>query len=104
MILGATAAAIDIIKRGFPDDCDAMEEGLLIFFSLGRWEGAQRDSLSLGAHEPSQLKGAPKVVLDGLEVYFSVPDEYAEMLKNCILHFNSYTKEFEPLEVVIADK
>lgn len=104
MILGATTAVLDIIKCSFPEDCDDIKSGLLIFFQLVLDESTQRVSLGLGAHEPKYLIDATKVDLDGLEVYFSVPDDYAKKLKNCILHFNAYTKEFEPIEVVLANR
>jgi len=104
MMIGATKAAIDLIKRAFPEGCEDLEIGRVLLFRLGRELGEPHDSLGLEAIEPEYVRDTPSMKIDGMKIYFCVPDDYPALLRPSILHFNSLTREFEALEVVLADK
>jgi len=102
MLVGATTSAIDMIRRGFPEGVTALQSDYVLAFRLGRDAGAMRYSLGLGAIEKEHVQGAPKLEIEELEIYFDVPEKYANEWRGSILHFNAWTNEFELLKIVLA--
>lgn len=104
MFAGATMNAIEMIRRSFPEGVAALQSNYVLVFRLSRFGGATHYSLGLGAIEKDHVQGAPKMEIADLVIYFDVPEKYAKEWQGSILHFNAWTKEFEPLRVEFADR
>jgi len=103
MFLGATKSAVELIRKAFPDGCEELNKGWVLFFRFQSPVGEERWSLGLGAIEPEYVSADHSMSVAGLTLYFSVPEHYVAQFRQSVLHFNNSTQEFEFLEILKAE-